>query len=471
MSSFNSKSTSKALFKNTGIIAIGQISTKIISFLLLPLYTALLTTEDYGILDLLSTYATLIAVFVGLQLNQALFRFLVTSRNDIQKAKMICSTVWLATISMCVIYALIFCCVQPFIDLSFKWFLLLQVISTIYLQVISGMVRGLGNNTLYAVGNFISATVTLILNVVILVILHLGVSEMLLSYIIGPLIGGTVLFFAGKLYHYISIKNISTDELKRIIKYAVPLVPNELSWSLIHSSDRMIISAILSVAANGLIAVASKFSYVYTTAFSIFNTAWTEQVVLHYKDKGGQEYICKMFEKMILLFGSFSIGIIACMPFVFEILVDKQYSDAYGLVPFYMIAVFFNAVIGMISAIYLVENETKQVAVSTSAAAVVNIVVDLALIKFIGIYAAPISSICGYAAISIWRLIDVNRRHCKVSMEIKKLFILFSMLVVSMLGYYINSLPLEIASLLYVIVIALLINREFLKELKTIVIK
>lgn len=49
----------------------------------------------------------------------------------------------------------------------------------------------------------------------------------------------------------------------------MPLVPNELSWSVIHSSDRWIVSAVLTVAANGLIAVASKFSLMYTTFFSI----------------------------------------------------------------------------------------------------------------------------------------------------------------------------------------------------------
>ena len=78
----NKKSTSKALFKNTGIIAIGQISTKIVNFFLLPLYTALLTTEEYGLVDLLITYAGLIAVIVGLQVFQAVFRFLVRMCNS-----------------------------------------------------------------------------------------------------------------------------------------------------------------------------------------------------------------------------------------------------------------------------------------------------------------------------------------------------------------------------------------------------
>ena len=81
MSSIDLNNTNKALFKNTGIIAIGQISTKIVNFLLLPLYTALLTTQEYGLVDILSTYSALIVVIVGLQINQAVFRFLVTNRK------------------------------------------------------------------------------------------------------------------------------------------------------------------------------------------------------------------------------------------------------------------------------------------------------------------------------------------------------------------------------------------------------
>ena len=78
MGSIDLNNTNKALFKNTGIIAIGQISTKIVNFLLLPLYTALLTTQEYGLVDILSTYSALIVVIVGLQINQAVnFRFLV----------------------------------------------------------------------------------------------------------------------------------------------------------------------------------------------------------------------------------------------------------------------------------------------------------------------------------------------------------------------------------------------------------
>lgn len=465
MSSIDLNNTNKALFKNTGIIAIGQISTKIVNFLLLPLYTALLTTQEYGLVDILSTYSALIVVIVGFQINQAVFRFLVTNRKNKEKLIEICSTTFFCSVIICLIYSFAFLIIQYFIPLQCKWYLLLQVIATIFLQLISGITRGLGNNILYSFGNFISAFITIILNVFSIAVFHMGVEMMLIGYIAGPFFGGLIMLYFGKLYKYIKISFFSFSELKIIINYSLPLVPNELSWTLIHSSDRMIVSSILNVAMNGLIAVASKFSYIYTTVFSIFNTSWTEQVVLHYKDVGGKKYINNMFEKVVVFFGCLAIGIIACMPLIFKILVNEQYKTCYGLIPFYMIAVFFNATIGMISAIYLAENETKKVAMSTGVAAAINIIVDLVLIRWIGIYAAPISSICGYAFITVWRIIDVNRRHCKITMKIKKVVLLFMMLLLSLISYWSTNTIVNILFLFIVFIFAILLNKSIVKDL------
>lgn len=471
MAEINTKSTSKALLKNTGIIAIGQLSTKILSFLLLPLYTALLSSTEYGLIDLLSTYAAFITVIVGLQLSQAIFRFLATNRNDEEKIGKICSSIFFISILLVLIYAVIFAVIQLYIKLDYKWFLFLNVIASIFLQTVSGMIRGLGDNGLYAFGNFISTSVILVLNVIALTVMHKGVDAMLISNIIGPFVGGIVICIFGKLHRYIRLTWFSKNDIKVMLAYAIPLVPNELSWSLIHSSDRMIISNVLSIAANGLIAVASRFSYVYTTAFSIFNISWTEQVVIHYKDDGGPKYISDMFNRMITFFGCFAIGIIACMPFVYDVFINEKYSEGYGLVPFYMIAVFFNAVIGMISAIYLVHNETKKVAISTGVAATINVIINLALVKIIGVYAAPVSSICGYLTISLWRVIDVNKRYCALKMDRTKIFIMLFMLLITMATYRIRILTINIAVLVTVAVISFVLNKDFILELKSIIIK
>ena len=153
----NKKSTSKALFKNTGIIAIGQISTKIVNFFLLPLYTALLTTEEYGLVDLLITYAGLIAVIVGLQVFQAVFRFLVTIRENKKECATAISSIVLFTVLILIVYTAIFVPISKFITVKYSWFLLVYVVSNILLQTFSSIVRGLGDNIQYAFANFFSS--------------------------------------------------------------------------------------------------------------------------------------------------------------------------------------------------------------------------------------------------------------------------------------------------------------------------
>ena len=75
-------SKGKDLIKNTGILAIGNIATKAITFLLLPLYTALLNAEQYGIIENLTTYVTLLVPIINLQLSQAVFRFATEKRDN-----------------------------------------------------------------------------------------------------------------------------------------------------------------------------------------------------------------------------------------------------------------------------------------------------------------------------------------------------------------------------------------------------
>lgn len=48
------------LAKNTFIITVGRVATQFISFLLLPMYTVLLTSEEYGTVDLITTIVQLL---------------------------------------------------------------------------------------------------------------------------------------------------------------------------------------------------------------------------------------------------------------------------------------------------------------------------------------------------------------------------------------------------------------------------
>ena len=177
----------KELAKNTLIITIGRICTQMITFFLLPLYTTILTTEEYGIVDLLNSLVMFLIPIISLQLEQAVFRKLIDNRKNNNQIKKIISSTFLFILSSLILYICIFSFFSIFIKNQYKYFLLSNVIIILIANVLLQIIRGLGNNKGYSVASFISATVTVILNVVLVALLKWGAYGMLLATFIGNL--------------------------------------------------------------------------------------------------------------------------------------------------------------------------------------------------------------------------------------------------------------------------------------------
>ena len=89
----------KDLFKNTIIIAIGKFSTQVISYLLLPLYTTILTTSEYGTYDLLVTICIFVIPLITIMMEESMFRFLIDEEEDVGKQKVMSTACLYALIS------------------------------------------------------------------------------------------------------------------------------------------------------------------------------------------------------------------------------------------------------------------------------------------------------------------------------------------------------------------------------------
>ena len=450
----------KSLAKNTSILMIGQVSTKILTFLLLPLYTAFLTTEQYGTADLFITYGSLIVVVFGLQVTQSIFRFLTEHRDDSVIINRIISTSFYFTCFLAGIFAVSFFGIRYLLPFEYNWLMLVYVIWLLFFQTFSNVSRGIGKNGSYAFANFLAAAISLSINVVLSVFWGFKDFGIVLGSMIGPIIGSIYLFFRIKMWRYLSPKHFEKQSLKTILKFCLPLIPNELSWAVIHASDRVIISNKIGLAANGLVSAASKFGSIFTTVFNVFGMAWTEQIVLMFRRDGCEAFFQKYFEKIVFIFASFAILLIASMPIVFPLMVNSSFAEAYYLVPIYMGAVFFNAIIGITSAIMIADNKTWEIAITTIIAAILNIVVDLMLVNYIGIYAAPVSSLVSYLAITIWRVAIINRRYYKIRIGLKYVVCIFAILPISLLSFYGSYGTRSVIAFCFVIVLFILFTAK-----------
>ena len=401
-------SRAKELTKNTLIITVGRISTQFVTFLLLPLYTALLSTEEYGTVDLITTLVQLLIPIVSIMIDQGVFRYLLNCETEEQRSKAISSAfaVLLGTSAATIVLYFI---IGVFISASYKIWLLLILLVTAFSHLFLQIARGLKHTGDYAIGSFFCSASTILLNVICIAFLRMGAVGMLIATFSGNLLCCILLFFKLRIYNYIRINLFDKTLAKEELKYSAPLVPNQLSLWVMNSSDRLIVSFILGTAANGILAVSHKFPTIYMTFFNVFQLAWHETGAVHYFDEDRDEFFTEMIERLVSIFSTLCMCVLVVLPLVFDLFVKGAFASAYYNVPIYLIAFLFNVVIGVLGVVYVATKKTTEIAKTTMISAAINIIVHLALIKLIGLYAASISTFAGYLITLIYRIIDTKK--------------------------------------------------------------
>jgi len=455
-------SKGKDLAKNTAIVSIGKICTQLITFFLLPVYTAVLSNEEYGVVDLLNTLTSLLLPIATLQIEQGVFRYLIDCRENKEKQTTLITTIMRFMIIQLIICIIIFLCASPFIHNEYKYFLMANLVMGMFSTILLQICRGLGDNPTYAIGSFITGALTVVLNVIFIVSFHWGAYGMLGATAISNLLCSVYIFMKKKIYKYIKPKQYDKTTLKEIIKYSVPLIPNMISWWIVSASDRTIISAVIGIAQNGIYSAANKFSGVFTTLYSVFNLTWTESASININSEDRDEFFSKILDFVIRFFGCLCLGTIAVMPFVFNILINEKFAEAYYQIPILILGSVFNILVSFIGSIYVAKKLTKEIAKTSVIAAIINIGVNVVLIKSIGLYAASISTVIAYVLMFIYRWIDV-KKYVKFNVNKILWFVLIIMYGVTIFTYYLRSLVISAVVLGVVAIFAVIANINSVK--------
>lgn len=459
-------SKEKVLIKNTLIVTLGKICTQFISFFLLPLYTALLTTQEYGTVDLLNTLINLIIPILILRIDQGVFRFLIDVRDNENEKKKIITTIIYFTFAQIILYTAIFMIISNWVNNEYKYFLATNLIANTIAMVLLQISRGIGDNTKYTIGSFITGVVTVILNVVFIAGLRMGAYGMLTASLIANIMTIIYLIFALKIHSYVKKEYYDKQALKNIVKYSIPLIPNAISWWVVNSSDKVIITYFMGVGANGVFSAANKFSGVINTIYGVFNLTWTESAAVNIEKEGRDEFFNKILDFVIRIFGCICLGIIAFMPFIFSIMINEKFGEAYWQIPILMIATIFSVLVSFVGSIYVAKKLTKEIAKISIFSAIINIIANISLIKFIGLYAGSISTLLAYFVMFMYRYFDSKKY---VSLKVNKWLTIsmFVMYVATLCTYYFNNINLNIVMAILVVIYSVIINLKTIKIVPT----
>lgn len=448
------------LLKNTIIVAIGKFSTQILTFFLLPIYTAVLSTSEYGEYDLILTLVTFFTPIITLSLDEAVFRFLIDAKSK-RKKKYIITQVLLYVLFSLIVSIIIIKVISIFFTINNINIIIAYLVSFVLINITNALVRGIGRIKLYSGLNFFIGILTLILNVFFILFLKMGMKGLLLSSIISNLLGVIFVFIKLDLKEYISIKKFEKNIMKKMLKYSIPLVPNTLSWTIINFSDRIIITMVLGSAYNGVYSIANKFPTIINTLYSFFNIAWVESAAKNVTSSYKEKYYNNVYSSIKNLLRGILLCIMAAMPFAFKILINANFNDAYNYIPILMIATYFSNMSTFLGGVFTAYKDTKTIGVTTIVSAIINLVVNISLIYFIGLYAAAISTLFATFSVYIYRRIKLKKY---LKLEKTRFTILYyCLLALSIYIYYISNIYLCVLMFLISLVFFYFMNRDNLK--------
>ncbi len=405
----------KRLLNNTLIFAIGNFSAKLVSFLLVRLYSQTMSAELFGIADTLYTFSELMIPLLTFGLIEGVLRFALDQNSD--KAGILTSALKVTAVGVVVLAAVtpVLARVLPLYAPYVVYAVLLFAFSALR-QIFAQFVRGSGGVKIFAVNGILSAVLLAVFNVLFLAVLHWGVSGYLVSAILSGALSCVHLFVSARLGRHIRLRERSGPLLRAMLLYSLPLVPNALSWWVISYSNRYILQILYSVAVSGLFAMVSKLPSIVSMLTGIFQQAWQMSSVQEYDKKERDAFYSGVFARYSALALSGGTVLIAICPILSTFLLKNEYYAGWIYAPFLIGAAVMTCFSSFFGAVYMAAKRSMNSLYTTLAGAAVSIAACLALAPGMGIQGASIATLSGAMVTAVSRMAD-SARYVRVTMS------------------------------------------------------
>mgnify|MGYP005760494999 CR=1 FL=1 len=464
----------KSLLKNIGMMTISQFSTKILTFFLVPLYTSILTTDEYGIYDLYNTTVQLVVPVLTLNIMEAVLRFALEQKEN--------EEVLIFGIEISIvgsgIFGILIALNNRFLFLpdlaQFSKILFWMFVSTVFYQTLSNYARGKEDVHAVAVAGVVSSGVMIALNIILLVVVKIGLKGYFMSYILGSIISSLYLSIRIKLWN-VKVRKVNKELKAAMLSFSIPMILNSVGWWINNASDRYIVIWFCGMAVNGIYSVGYKIPSILSVFQSIFNQAWVLSSVRAYEDNSDKKFFentYKIYNALMLFVCS---GIILTARVTASILYSKDFYNAWIYVPFLTISILFGAMSGYIGGIFSAVKDTRAYSFTTIIGAVTNIFLNILFVKKLGAIGAALATLISYYLIWQLRMIWV-KKYITLEVNIARDYVAYTLLIMQsfiLLGipkgcvaYLLNSAILLILLVLYRLEIRYFLSRLFFKDKK-----
>ena len=391
---------------NIAFLGVGTAISKLTVFFLMPLYTASLGPADFGTVDVLVNTAVLLLPLASLGAPEAIFRFVAGGAPERESLaigrKML--TAGLVVLILVLPFLGFFAVLRPYLI-----YLFFYVSASVLRSYLSHLLRAKGHYGVYALQQAFCTLTTVLLAVLFLRGLSLGVRGYLLAVLLSDAVTALmIVLYLGTAMLPKAVSERTADLRRRMLRYAIPLIPTATMWWALSVSDRYFLLYYHGEAANGIYAAAAKLPALLTFATGLFLEAWHFTAI-----REGEEGRQRLFERiygallpMLVLFVAFLI--LFARPLV-GVLFAADFASAALFVPFLAISALFSALSSFLGSVYVVKLRSGNSLLTALVGVAVNVVLDLVWIPLWGTMGAVAATFFSYAAVFLWRAVDCRR--------------------------------------------------------------
>ncbi len=407
------------------LFTLSSFGSKILVFFLVPLYTNILSTEQYGIVDTVTTMTNLLVPILTLLVSEAVLRFAL----DDSKSKQQVLSVGMLLIA---ISSAVMLCVWPlmrivggrwaFLGDYWLWIVGVYILNSLN-HCLSNYTRGLDKTRLFAVSGILYTVVLIAANIFFLVVLRMQAE----GYLLAIMVADTVCIFhkiiCGRFGKELTKLHCSKALLQEMLRYSIPMIPSTVAWWVMQLSDKYVIIAVCGVAASGVYSIAYKIPSIMSAITTVFTQAWQISAIKSHGDGDNEEFVSNVYGYVTVFIIAISSVLILFSKHLGYVLFAGEYFIAWSYVPILVVAYMFSGLSGVLASVYSASKKTGMLFVSTSVGAVLNIGLNIVLIPRCGVMAAAYTTLAGFfvtwlvRTVNVRRLLRIRANYCKMALS------------------------------------------------------
>ncbi len=402
----------KNLISNTVIFAIGSFGSKLMVFLLVPLYTGALTTAEYGIATLIADTANMILPIITVSMYHGILRYgldKATRKSDVFTVALTVNMIGFGVFIALYPILKYFVFVGRFSGIGDHILLLYFYVFASSMNSLCGcFVRAKGQVKLYAVDGIFNTFCLVTMNILFLLVFKWGIVGYVLSTIMADTFSVIFLFLTADLKRYLRFGHVRKGTYGKMIRFSLPMIPNSIFWWITNLSDRYMITGMIDASANGIYEAAAKLPNLINTIAGIFSQAWQMSAITEY-DKNDRRFYAKVFsvyQTVVFLTGG--VLLLLTKPII-SVWLNEAYYSAWEYVPFLVLSIVFSCFAGYYSSIYMAMKKNVRSMLTTMLGAITNIILNFFLIPRLGIQGAAIATFASYLVVYMARAIEIRK--------------------------------------------------------------